>query len=332
VALTGNHDHATTCAALAHAIDLATPTGGNGVAAGGRFYLASEPRWLRLRDQGGEVVPFVLLPYPTRHAYLSAGCRVRGRAALNTDLRMAFLARLQALRQEAGCSAEHSGVLAAHVNMLPGAAAFRLEAQADVVIPPEQLPGPWSYVALGHIHKAQQVPSSFPLHYPGSIQRLDFGERNNPVGVLLLELTGGVVKSLKTISLPAREFLEVTLGGPDADFVPLSQADPLSALVRVRLDFTPAPPDLQRVHHRVCEQFPHCFEIRYPLPESPVVIEGFQPPQDLDERGVIVAYLAQQVDDETERIALEELLDEVLAEVNELPEEPALVMNGEDCE
>jgi len=51
--------------------------------------------------------------------------------------------------------------------------------------------GPWDYVALGHIHNYQclnegEIP---PVVYPGSLDRVNFGEENQDKGFIWLEIT-----------------------------------------------------------------------------------------------------------------------------------------------
>ena len=51
----------------------------------------------------------------------------------------------------------------------------------------------WDYVALGHIHKHQDLNPGAqpPVVYSGSIERIDFGEEKEPKGWVLVEVTPG---------------------------------------------------------------------------------------------------------------------------------------------
>jgi exonuclease SbcD len=53
----------------------------------------------------------------------------------------------------------------------------------------------WDYVALGHIHKHQNLtpnrPDLPPVVYSGSMERIDFGEENDPKGFVWVELERG---------------------------------------------------------------------------------------------------------------------------------------------
>jgi exonuclease SbcD len=49
------------------------------------------------------------------------------------------------------------------------------------------LPGV-DYVAMGHIHKHQVLGNHPPVVYPGSIERIDFGEEREDKGCVLVEL------------------------------------------------------------------------------------------------------------------------------------------------
>jgi len=64
------------------------------------------------------------------------------------------------------------------------------------------------YVALGHIHKHQSLNggSQPPIIYPGSIERIDFGEANEPKGYILAEVDRGHT-SWEFSRLKTRRFL-----------------------------------------------------------------------------------------------------------------------------
>ncbi|RMF50854.1 MAG: exonuclease SbcCD subunit D [Chloroflexota bacterium] len=65
---------------------------------------------------------------------------------------------------------------------------------SDVMVSLSDLDDPaWDYVALGHIHKHQCLSngSRTPIVYSGSLERIDFGEENEPKGFCWVELERG---------------------------------------------------------------------------------------------------------------------------------------------
>lgn len=70
----------------------------------------------------------------------------------------------------------------------------------------------WDYVALGHIHKHQNLThkrdGAPPVVYAGSIERIDFGEAGDPKGFCWLNLARGKA-DWKHIELPSRPMLTV---------------------------------------------------------------------------------------------------------------------------
>ena len=65
---------------------------------------------------------------------------------------------------------------------------------SDVTVSLGDLDDPaWDYVALGHIHKHQCLTSGArtPVVYSGSLERIDFGEENEPKGFCWVELERG---------------------------------------------------------------------------------------------------------------------------------------------
>jgi exonuclease SbcD len=68
----------------------------------------------------------------------------------------------------------------------------------------------FDYVALGHIHKHQVLSKNPPVVYPGSIERVDFGEENDDKGFVIIDLKKNNVK-YEFIKLPARDFLTINI-------------------------------------------------------------------------------------------------------------------------
>ncbi len=64
----------------------------------------------------------------------------------------------------------------------------------DVILSPGLVTDPrFDYVALGHIHRHQDLnPGKHPpVVYPGSIERVDFGEVNEEKGFIIAEIEKG---------------------------------------------------------------------------------------------------------------------------------------------
>ncbi len=67
----------------------------------------------------------------------------------------------------------------------------------------------FDYVALGHVHRHQVLATDPFVVYPGSIERVDFGEENEAKGYCWLEIEKGIEKAnvqFEFCSIPTRTF------------------------------------------------------------------------------------------------------------------------------
>lgn len=119
----------------------------------------------------------------------------------------------------------------------------------DVEVPLSVLADPrWDYVAMGHIHKSQNLTEGQkgapPVVYSGSIERIDFGEERDRKGFCWVELERGKA-SWKFIELNARPFVTISADlreeeEPTQTLVELiDKRDLADAIVRVRVEMTP---------------------------------------------------------------------------------------------
>lgn len=95
------------------------------------------------------------------------------------------------------------------------------------------------YVALGHIHRHQVLCDSPLVIYPGSIERVDFGEEKEDKGFIVLELEKGNT-TYEFIKLPARKFITINIDvseseTPNEDLIlAIKKHNIKDAIIRVR--------------------------------------------------------------------------------------------------
>lgn len=106
----------------------------------------------------------------------------------------------------------------------------------------------WDYVALGHIHKHQNLTKGQkgvpPVVYSGSMERIDFGEEGDPKGFCWVEVQRGKAK-WRFEELAARPFITLTAdlrtaANPTEQVLKLIKKHDLTeAVVRVNLQLSP---------------------------------------------------------------------------------------------
>lgn len=120
-----------------------------------------------------------------------------------------------------------------------------VEPFAGEYVKPSQIPNQFSYVALGHMHKFQQIQNAIPIFYSGSSERFDFGEENDDKFALLVELEEGI--KVKPVRLPIRKMITVIdfdCSGSSGskiekfvlDSIELRTKELKNALVRIKLE------------------------------------------------------------------------------------------------
>jgi exonuclease SbcD len=107
------------------------------------------------------------------------------------------------------------------------------------------------YVAMGHIHKPQDVNDGAhpPVIYPGSIERVDFGEAQDDKFFIIAEVTRGATKV---------EWMQLTGARPFIDCrAVLSSSENVTEILKAAL---PKPKDICEAIIRLIVQYPREFD------------------------------------------------------------------------
>jgi len=159
-------------------------------------------------------VQVVTAPYPVRSRLLSRD-EYRGLSMTELDkaLQQVVAETIEALK--AGLTPDLPTALTGHFSV--AGAVYGSERGVmlgrDVVVPKSVLADPlFDYVALGHIHRHQNLteglPGAPPVVYAGGLERVDFGEENQPKGFCWVELARGDT-TWEFVRVKARRFLTV---------------------------------------------------------------------------------------------------------------------------
>jgi DNA repair protein SbcD/Mre11 len=189
--------------------------------------VANRDRLHQVKTRRGETLQVATVPYPVRHRLLA-----------QDEYRERTIAELDGLVQE--LVADNIRALASQVDpFLPAVllghfsvseAKFGSERTVmlgrDVVVLKSVLADPaWDYVALGHIHRHQELNGGQmpPVVYAGSLERIDFGEEKEPKGFVVVTVRRGEAE-WRFHPVAARRFVTVR-----ADV--RGEADPLARVL-----------------------------------------------------------------------------------------------------
>lgn len=146
-------------------------------------------------------------------------------------------------------------ILTAHISMPPDRVREASERWMTVgwhplILRSDLSPEYFDYVALGHHHAYQVIGTNPYIVYPGSMQRVDFGEERDPKGFVVVTLDPAKPRGQRAVHEPefrevkARRFVTIRLAPRHEDPTPevlaaIERADIKDAIVRVILELQP---------------------------------------------------------------------------------------------
>ena len=214
VIIVGNHDNPLSYG-KANALDIFAHLPING------FYVFSKPDFITIQTKSGPV-QIVGIPWPNRH---NLSINFTNFAQSSTDITKHISESLACIIQNYAhkLSPQIPAILAGHLTVSTGlfsGSEKRAIYGQDPMLQPSQLAiSPFDYVALGHLHRFQNVNSagSIPIVYSGSIDRIDFGERKEAKGFCDVTIHEKNHTTFQHVTIPTRPFIQLDIVLNDTD-------------------------------------------------------------------------------------------------------------------
>jgi exonuclease SbcD len=188
----------------------------------GNIHIVAEPR---RPDDGGVIrldvdsvqVEIAALPFVSKRGIIRANELMHDAAHENagaySDRVRSILAAL-----DAACTDDAIRIITSHGFVLGGGAGGGerpAHLADDYAIPAQVFPTGASYVALGHLHRAQKIPGPTAIHYSGSLLQLDFGDADATKSVSIVKLEAGAPAAVTQVPLTAGRPLRTIVGTLD---------------------------------------------------------------------------------------------------------------------
>ena len=125
----------------------------------------------------------------------------------------------------------------------------------DYELPASMFPATAHYVALGHLHRQQEIPGPCPIFYSGSPLAIDFGEEANEPVALIVTAAPGIRADARPVPVTGGRRLRTLRGTLDEVIAEGEQAG--DAYLRVVL----AEPGRAGLGDLVREQLPNALEV-----------------------------------------------------------------------
>jgi exonuclease SbcD len=275
---------------------------------------------LALRIRNGEAVNVAALPFLShRYAVRAAEILLHEFAEHTRDYaqQMSEIVRLLT----AGFTADAVNVVMAHATLLGGrrgGGEREVQTSLDYELPASMFPVTAHYVALGHLHRQQEIPGPCPTFYSGSPLPIDFGEEANEPVALIVTAEPGIRADARPVPITGGRSLRTLRGTLDQVIAEGEQAG--DAYLRIVL----AEPGRAGLGDLVREKLPNTLEVMLDDAHRPRpgTRNGDRPSRvDRSPQELFSDYLSEQnIDDPRIPTMFAELLDEVTSAPGETAE------------
>jgi exonuclease SbcD len=171
----------------------------------------------RLRTPDGTEVMVAALPFLS-HRYAVRAAEVMfhefAEHALDYSSRVAEIVRV--LTEQ--FTADAVNIVMAHGTLLGGrrgGGERDVQTSLDYELPASMFPVSAHYVALGHLHRQQEIPGPCPIYYSGSPLAIDFGEEANEPSALIVTAEPGIRADANAVSIQGGRGLKTLRGTLD---------------------------------------------------------------------------------------------------------------------
>jgi exonuclease SbcD len=273
---------------------------------------------LTLRSRGGQTAKVAALPFLShRYAVRAAEVLLHETAEHTLDYRrrVAEIIRLlsASFTDDAGSAEDAVNIVMTHATLLGGrrgGGERDVQTALDYELPASMFPVGAHYVALGHLHRQQEIDGPCPIFYAGSPLAIDFGEEENEPAVLVVTADPCIRAHVRSVPVTGGRPLRTLRGTLDEVMSAGEQAD--DAYLRVIL----AEPARAGLGDLVRDKLPNTLEVQLdeahrPRPRSR---GGAQPSRaGRSPRELFSDYLMEQnIEDPRIPAMFTELLDEII--------------------
>ncbi|WP_112133293.1 exonuclease SbcCD subunit D [Glycomyces dulcitolivorans] len=162
----------------------------------------------------GERWKCAALPFiAQRHAVRAAELFELGAAGAEANYADHLRRLVAALTQDFG--ADTVNLFTGHLTVVGGKVGGgerEVHTVADYAVPAAIFPPTTSYVALGHLHRAQAINGPCPIRYSGAPLAVDFGEEDHTPSVAIVEVSAGIPAKVRTVPLTEAVPLQTVRG------------------------------------------------------------------------------------------------------------------------
>jgi DNA repair protein SbcD/Mre11 len=208
IIVVGNHDNPLSFG-KANALDIFAHLPIDG------FYVCAKPESFIIQTKSGPV-QIVGIPWPNRHHLaLNAAHALSSSTELTQHISQTLATIIQNFAQKLDptLSAILVGHLTVSAGIFSGSEKRAVYGNDPILLPSQLAIAPFDYVALGHLHRFQNVNPDgiIPIVYSGSIDRIDFGERKETKGFCDVTIHAKFKTTFEHIEISTRPFIQIDI-------------------------------------------------------------------------------------------------------------------------